>query len=226
MVPSALEGKLMRILITSTSLMVAAAVAVTGCGGTQVLEEETTVSVSASPPPPPPPEPEPEPEPERVQVTRERIEVNDTIHFELDSATIREDSYELLEEIARVINNHPEVLSISIEGHTDSIGEAAYNQRLSERRAASVMRFLVERGNVDAERLKSKGFGLENPIADNATREGRAQNRRVEFRILERDLEQARMVPVEDPSEADGSDDEVPDDEVSADEASADETED
>ena len=207
----------MRKTISTTSLVVAATVAMTGCAGSQALEEETPVRVSASPPPPPAPEPEPEPEPERVQVTQERIEVNDTIHFELNRAEIREDSHELLEEIAQVIKNHPELLSISIEGHTDSTGEAAYNQGLSERRSRAVLKHLIERGGIDKERLASKGFGEENPIADNDSREGRAKNRRVEFRIVDRDMELARQVPVDDPAEAEAEADADADAEADAD---------
>lgn len=198
----------MRVSIVTTSLLIGSALLVSACAGTEVLEEEEPVHVSAAPPEP---EPDPEPEePERVEVTREEIEVDDKIHFEFDSAEIQEQSYDLLHEIADVINEHPELVSISIEGHTDAIGEAAYNQHLSERRANSVQNFLVDRGGVDPDRLGSVGFGEDNPVADNSTEEGRQENRRVEFQIEERDWELARKVPVEDPDDPDGRVEQVP----------------
>ena len=75
-----------------------------------------------------------------------------------------------------------DVVSIKVDGHTDSVGTNRYNQGLSERRAASVMHFLIEQG-VAAAKLSSEGFGEERPVADNESAEGRAQNRRVELHI-------------------------------------------
>jgi outer membrane protein OmpA-like peptidoglycan-associated protein len=72
---------------------------------------------------------------------------------------------------------------VSIEGHTDNQGPDDYNQDLSERRAASVRRYLISQG-VESERLRSKGFGESQPIDDNRTAAGRAENRRVEFLII------------------------------------------
>lgn len=72
---------------------------------------------------------------------------------------------------------------ISVEGHTDAIGSEEYNQKLSERRAASVKKFLIQSG-VQAKRIESRGFGELNPIADNDTEEGRAENRRVEVKYF------------------------------------------
>ena len=75
---------------------------------------------------------------------------------------------------------HPE-LRIRIEGHTDSEGEDAYNQQLSEQRATAVRSYLVEKYGVAAQRLETAGLGESKPVADNATPEGRQQNRRVEL---------------------------------------------
>ena len=72
---------------------------------------------------------------------------------------------------------------IDVYGHTDSTGAAAYNQRLSERRAAAVALYLESRG-VQAARVATRGFGMTQPIASNETEEGRAQNRRVEIKIV------------------------------------------
>ena len=73
---------------------------------------------------------------------------------------------------------------IRVEGHTDNVGDDGFNLTLSRNRAAEVMAYLVDQG-VDAGRLTSEGFGDTQPIADNETEEGRATNRRVEFRIIE-----------------------------------------
>ncbi|MCA9580359.1 MAG: OmpA family protein [Myxococcales bacterium] len=124
----------------------------------------------------------------RVVVGDKKIEVNEKIHFAFDSAEILSDSDSLLDEIADVIKAHPEIKKLSVEGHTDAKGAAAYNLKLSADRAASVVAALVERG-VQAARLSAKGFGLTKPIETNDTEEGRAANRRVEFVIVERSKE-------------------------------------
>jgi OOP family OmpA-OmpF porin len=71
---------------------------------------------------------------------------------------------------------------VNLSGHTDSIGTEAYNQKLSERRAASVKNYLTKKG-IDAGRISAQGFGETKPIADNKTKEGRAKNRRVEIKV-------------------------------------------
>jgi outer membrane protein OmpA-like peptidoglycan-associated protein len=78
---------------------------------------------------------------------------------------------------------HPEVAKVVVEGHTDSAGPAAFNLELSQRRAAAVKAWLVQKGGVAAGRIEAKGYGPRKPIADNATSEGRAKNRRVVFVI-------------------------------------------
>jgi outer membrane protein OmpA-like peptidoglycan-associated protein len=88
----------------------------------------------------------------------------------------------MLQEMARLVSENPDLGRISIEGHTDSRGSDQYNLKLSEIRAASVLQFLVAQG-VPIERLTSAGFGESRPIRDNDTEEHRSQNRRVEFRL-------------------------------------------
>jgi OOP family OmpA-OmpF porin len=73
-------------------------------------------------------------------------------------------------------------LSVVIEGHTDSVGTAAYNKKLSQERADAVKKYMVEKG-IDANRLKAQGFGEDKPIASNETNEGQQQNRRVEAAV-------------------------------------------
>lgn len=106
------------------------------------------------------------------------------ILFATSSARIRPESTPTLDDIARMLREHPE-LRLGIEGHTDNEGEDAYNQTLSEQRAAAVKAFLVEHHKVDAGRLQTAGHGESRPAADNASPEGRQQNRRVELVRLE-----------------------------------------
>ncbi|NIP18016.1 MAG: OmpA family protein [Xanthomonadales bacterium] len=102
------------------------------------------------------------------------------VYFEFDSARLTADSTAALDDALEILNRH-EGLEVEIAGHTDSKGTDAYNQKLSERRADSVMQYLVDHG-IDAGLLSAKGYGESEPIADNATDEGRAKNRRVEMR--------------------------------------------
>lgn len=120
-----------------------------------------------------------------VVVKREKIEINDKIFFAFDSDRILPKSYDLLDQIAAVIKEHTEIPAIFIEGHTDSDGSDDYNLELSDRRAKSVRTYLIDIGGVATERLQAKGFGESTPIASNATEEGKAENRRVEFRIID-----------------------------------------
>ena len=130
------------------------------------------------------PEPPKEEPPERVVVTAKAIEITEKIQFAVDSATIRPASFDLLNEIAKVMIENKHITKVQVEGHTDSDGGARYNLKLSDRRAKSVVAYLVKAG-VDESRMVAKGFGLEKPIATNDTREGKEANRRVEFNILE-----------------------------------------
>jgi OOP family OmpA-OmpF porin len=102
------------------------------------------------------------------------------INFEFDSAKLTSDSKAALDDALKILNRHAD-LNVEIAGHTDSVGAESYNQGLSERRANSVRDYLVSNG-IDAGRLTTKGYGESEPVADNATKEGRAKNRRVEMR--------------------------------------------
>jgi len=119
-------------------------------------------------------------------VQKEKIVINDRVYFEYNQAVIQKMSYELLDEVAAVINDHPRIHLIQVEGHTDSDGSESYNLKLSQARAEAVVKFLVGAG-FDPSRLVAKGFGESLPIDTNDTFEGKAANRRVEFTILEQD---------------------------------------
>lgn len=105
------------------------------------------------------------------------------ILFDTGSATIKPESTPTLKEIARTLQQHGD-LRLRIEGHTDNTGNADANQQLSERRAAAVRDYLVQREGIDASRLESAGLGQSAPAADNGTPEGRQTNRRVELVVL------------------------------------------
>jgi OOP family OmpA-OmpF porin len=101
------------------------------------------------------------------------------INFDTGKATIRADSSKVLEEILKLANTRAD-LRLTIEGHTDNVGNAAANRKLSEERAAAVKAWLVGKG-VKAERLATAGLGDTKPVADNKSEDGRAKNRRVEL---------------------------------------------
>jgi len=105
------------------------------------------------------------------------------IKFDFNKATIKPESYPILDEAAAILTSHPEI-RVEIQGHTDSIGSDAYNLKLSNLRANAVRTYLIERHGIDPSRLVARGYGESRPIADNRTKEGRAQNRRVDFVIL------------------------------------------
>lgn len=121
----------------------------------------------------------------RVVIDKESIKIMDKIYFDTGKATIQAKSGSLLDEIAAVIKGNPDLLKIRIEGHTDSVGSDITNLRLSQARADSVKAALSQRG-VEAGRLDAAGFGEMRPIAGNDNEKGRAQNRRVEFIIVDR----------------------------------------
>jgi outer membrane protein OmpA-like peptidoglycan-associated protein len=102
------------------------------------------------------------------------------ILFATNSDVIRPESTPTLKEIGEMLTAHAD-LRLSIEGHTDSDGDDAYNMDLSGRRAASVKSYLVQSFGIDAGRLETTGLGESTPVADNATPEGKQQNRRVEL---------------------------------------------
>ena len=110
------------------------------------------------------------------------------VQFDTNKATIKPVSGPLLDEIAEVMQAHPEILQVEVQGHTDNRGGWQLNLRLSKQRAEAVLEALVTRG-IETGRLTAKGFGPREPIATNATDEGREQNRRVEFKITERKKE-------------------------------------
>lgn len=115
-----------------------------------------------------------------------RLEILDRVFFRTNRDVIQQRSFPLLMNVARVLNAHPEINLVRVEGHTDARGRYEYNIQLSQKRAEAVVRFLVSRGQMDPSRLQAQGFGPDRPIVQDAqTPEEHAQNRRVEFNIPE-----------------------------------------
>ncbi len=114
-------------------------------------------------------------------VLKRRASLSD-MHFDFDSSGLRAEADPILQELLNELKDD-QSLRVRISGYTDTSGQEIYNQSLSEARANSVARYLGERG-INASRVEQRGFGQSSPIADNATREGRKQNRRVELEIF------------------------------------------
>lgn len=172
-------------IVLWTSLIVAA-LAAAGCSAVtvNVPDDGNPIAIGAPRPAPPPAAEEPPPAPpSRVRVEQSRIAVDEKIHFNTNSAEIAQQSHSLLNDVARVLREHAEITNVRIEGHTDNVGGAALNQRLSQQRADSVRTYLIGQG-IDAGRLEAQGFGLARPVDSNDTEEGRSKNRRVEFNIV------------------------------------------
>lgn len=115
-----------------------------------------------------------------VTMTRERISLRETIRFAVDEAVILPESFAMLDETARVLQEYPEIRELRIEGHSDERGPDTYNLDLSTRRARSVLDYLVSKG-VDPERLSSEGFGETRPVDLGHTEAAWSKNRRTDF---------------------------------------------
>ncbi len=121
----------------------------------------------------------------RVVVTDTSIEILDMIYFEYDKAIIKKESYPILDAVAATLQGNPSIQLVEIQGHTDERGNDAYNLDLSDRRAAAVKQYLVDKG-VEDKRLTSQGYGETQPLIRESNEKAWAKNRRVAFLILKR----------------------------------------
>jgi outer membrane protein OmpA-like peptidoglycan-associated protein len=121
----------------------------------------------------------------QAYIQADQIKIRDQVKFATASAAIvpGKDSQDVLDAVEKILEQHPEIKQVRVEGHTDSTGSAAFNRTLSQHRAESVVKWLVKHG-IEASRLTAQGFGPDRPIDDNATDAGRRNNRRVEFHIV------------------------------------------
>jgi OmpA-OmpF porin, OOP family len=173
----------LRPLLLATGI----AVAVSGCassGRSPLACVPILCSFVGERPAPPPPTrvakaPSRPPAPPAAPPVQERLVLRGA-NFATNSAAIDPVSEVVLDVAADQLRERP--VDVVVEGHTDSVGSEAYNEALSQRRADSVLKYLVRKG-VPAGRLTARGFGESNPVASNDTAEGRAMNRRVELEI-------------------------------------------
>jgi OOP family OmpA-OmpF porin len=130
------------------------------------------------PAPEPTPAPAPEPNPAPAPV-KEKVTITLNVQFDTNKAVIKEKYNDDIKKVADFMKEFPDTTA-EIGGHTDNIASAAYNQKLSEKRANSVRQYLIDKFGIDGSRLTAVGYGLTKPVAGNDTEEGRQQNRRVE----------------------------------------------
>lgn len=131
--------------------------------------------------------------PQSVRVTETEVIILQQVQFDTSKATIKKVSDPLLDEVAAVFKEHPELTKIEVQGHTDSKGVPGMNKTLSQARAESVKKALIKRGIAEG-RLVPKGYGQDKPIGDNNTDDGRQKNRRVQFVILEKVNKEGKTV--------------------------------
>lgn len=169
--------------ISRTFILFALGAALTGCGGTVLFEGKSAIDIESSPPPKPLIRSK---APGHAILQGNEIKIDQKVQFEINKADIKSESFGLLDDVATVMKEHPEIKKLEVGGHASSDGGAQQNKVLSEARAAAVMAYLVGKGGVDASRLSSHGYGIEKPIASNDTEDGRIANRRVEFIVTEK----------------------------------------
>ena len=128
------------------------------------------------PPPPPPPKPAPPPPPKPVPVF-------ENVYFNENKTNIDPVAAKALERDGMTLKENPDI-KVEIGGHTDAVGSEIAKQKISEKRAESAKKYIMDKFNISGDRMMVKGYGSQKPIADNKTKEGRAKNRRVEFRVI------------------------------------------
>ena len=188
-------GKSAFVIALASAIVVPA---LSGCqasfhAGSEPAAAPTPAPAPPPPPPPPPPPaetaapaPAPAPPPAAVVVKGDSVQIPGQIEFDTGKATFKAGggSDAVVDQLKIFLDQNPKVTKLRIEGHTDNVGTPEANQTLSGQRALTVKNAAIAKG-VKKERLLAVGFGQNKPIADNTTEEGRAKNRRTEFRIAE-----------------------------------------
>ncbi len=132
------------------------------------------------PPPPPPPAPAPAPPPPPPP---KPVPIFENVYFNENKTNIDPVAAKVLDRDAAILKDNPDT-KVEIGGHTDAVGSEAARQKISEKRAESAKKYLMDKFNIPGDRMTVKGYGSQKPIADNKSKEGRAKNRRVEFRVI------------------------------------------
>jgi OOP family OmpA-OmpF porin len=140
-------------------------------------------------PAPPPPKPEPEPPLVAAPTTGAQLDVPGEIGFDLDRAVLHAEAdatKETLANIVKILGDNPSITKVRVEGHTDNDGTDQFNQRLSEKRANAVVKWLIANG-IEEKRLVAVGCAAKDPLVPNTSADNKAKNRRTEFDIEEID---------------------------------------
>ena len=185
-------GKSALVTLASVALV---ASALSACKGSASFNagSEPAAAPTPAPPPPPPPAPAPAPvvaapaaAPSAVVVKGDSVQIPGLIEFDTGKATFKAGggSDAVIDQLKTFLDQNPKITKLRIEGHTDNVGAAEANLTLSGQRALTVKNAAIAKG-VAKDRLIAAGFGQNKPLADNSTEEGRAKNRRTEFRIAE-----------------------------------------
>jgi len=174
-----MKKKLMLIVTIIMMFVVTAAQAEVRAGGMPELNIDPTIKAcdcnlfpeccaqpAVEPAPVPPP-------------VKEKVTITLNVQFDTNKAIVKDKYYDDIKRVADFMKEFPDTTA-EIGGHTDNIASAAYNQKLSEKRANSVRQYIIDKFGIDGSRLTAAGYGLTKPIASNDTDEGRQKNRRVE----------------------------------------------
>ncbi len=132
---------------------------------------------------PPPPEARPAPAPPAPAPAPKPAPVFDSIYFDPNKTNITPIAAKALDKNGQILNGNPNI-RVEIGGHTDGEGSAAANQKISEKRAQSCKKYLMDKFNIPEKQMITKGSGATKPVADNKTQEGRSKNRRAEFKVI------------------------------------------
>jgi outer membrane protein OmpA-like peptidoglycan-associated protein len=139
-----------------------------------------------------------------ARIEGNEIKISERVEFEFNSAKLVPSSDPVLNAVLEILQKHPEITDVLVEGHTDNIGKPAYNKTLSDKRAASVVQWLMQHG-IDKARLRSAGLGLTRPIAPNDDEVGRQKNRRVEFHIKQDESLKKKADAADDETDDEGA---------------------
>jgi OOP family OmpA-OmpF porin len=171
--------------VLCAAVLVGAGAGLTGCvvkAGGEVNSGTEPVKEPAKAPPPdaPPPEKPAEKKPMNFEVENGQLKLPGPVMFETGKAVLKPESDAVLDVVKQYLEAKPAITLLRIEGHTDNVGIAADNQKLSEARSMAVAQWLIGKG-IACKRLLPVGFGQDKPIGDNKTAEGKEQNRRTAF---------------------------------------------
>jgi outer membrane protein OmpA-like peptidoglycan-associated protein len=133
-------------------------------------------------PPPPPPEP-PKPAPAPPPPAPKPVPIFENVYFNENKTNIDPVAAKALDQDAMILKDNPNI-KVEIGGHTDAVGSEIARQKISEKRAESAKKYLMDKFNIPGDRMNIKAYGTQKPVADNKNKEGRAKNRRVEFRVI------------------------------------------